>query len=61
METFSPPHLTIDLSTHLYYQLVYTVTDLLPPPLDDMPEALHTRIMPPLPRWSGRRFPCTDA
>jgi hypothetical protein len=43
METFSPPHQTIDLSTHLYYQLVYTLTDLLPPPLDDTPEALRTR------------------
>jgi hypothetical protein len=43
METFSPPHLAIDLSTPLYYQLVYTLTDLLPPPLDDTPEALHTR------------------
>ena len=43
METFSPPHPTIDLSTHLYYQLVYTLTDLLPPPLDDTPEALRTR------------------
>jgi hypothetical protein len=43
METLSPPHPTIDLSTHLYYQLVYTLTDLLPPPLDDTPEALRTR------------------
>jgi hypothetical protein len=43
METFSPPHPAIDLSTHLYYQLVYTLTDLLPPPLDDTQEALHTR------------------
>jgi hypothetical protein len=43
METFSPPHPAIDLSTPLYYQLVYTLTDLLPPPLDDTPEALHTR------------------
>jgi hypothetical protein len=43
MKTFSPPHLAIDLSTHLYYQLVYTLTDLLPPPLDDTPEALITR------------------
>jgi hypothetical protein len=39
----SPPHPTIDLSTHLYYLLVYTLTDLLPPPLDDTPEARHTR------------------
>jgi hypothetical protein len=43
METFSPPSQTIDLATHLYYQLVYTLTDLLPPPLDDTPEALRTR------------------
>src|SRR5476649_1778950 len=43
METFSPPRPAIDLATHLYYQLVYTLTDLLPPPLDDSPEALHTR------------------
>ena len=43
METCSPPHPAIDLSTELYYQLVYTLTDLLPPPLDDTPEALHVR------------------
>ena len=43
METSSPPHPVIDLSTPLYYQLVYTLTDLLPPPLDDTPQALHTR------------------
>src|ERR1700742_126936 len=43
METSSPPPQTIDLSTALYYQLVYTLTDLLPPPLDDMPEALRAR------------------
>jgi hypothetical protein len=43
METFSPPHPAIDLATPLYYQLVYTLTDLLPPPLDDTPEALHDR------------------
>jgi hypothetical protein len=43
METFSPPHPATDLSTPLYYQLVYTLTDLLPPPLDDTPEALHSR------------------
>jgi hypothetical protein len=34
METFSPPHPAIDLATDLYYQLVYTLTNLLPPPLD---------------------------
>jgi hypothetical protein len=43
METLSPPHPAIDLSTDLYYQLVHTLTSLLPPPLDDTPEALHTR------------------
>src|ERR1700709_1323351 len=43
METFSPPHPATDLSTNLYFQLVYTLTDLLPPPLDDTPEALLTR------------------
>jgi hypothetical protein len=34
MEASTPPHPAINLSTHLYYQLVYTLTDLLPPPLD---------------------------
>jgi hypothetical protein len=43
METSSPPQPAIDLSAHLYYQLVYTLTDLLPPPLDDTLEALHVR------------------
>jgi hypothetical protein len=43
METSPPPQPTIALSTHLYYQLVYTLTDLLPPPIDDSPEALYTR------------------
>jgi hypothetical protein len=43
METSAPPHPAINLSTHLYYQLVYTLTDLLPPPLDGSPEALRTR------------------
>jgi hypothetical protein len=43
METCFPPHPAFDLSTELYYQLVYTLTDLLPPPLDDTPEALHVR------------------
>jgi len=41
METLSPP--ATDLSTQLYCQLVYTLTDLLPPPLDDSPEALRAR------------------
>jgi hypothetical protein len=43
MKTLSPPHPAIDLSTPLYFQLVYTLTDLLPPPLDDSPEALRAR------------------
>jgi hypothetical protein len=43
METFSPPHPVIDLATDLYYQLVHTLTGLLPPPLDDTQEALCTR------------------
>jgi hypothetical protein len=43
METLSPPHPAIDLATPLYYQLVSTLTNLLPPPLDDTPEALCTR------------------
>ena len=43
METSSPPHPGIDLATHLYYQVVCTLTDLLPPPLDDTPQALRTR------------------
>jgi hypothetical protein len=43
METFVPSHPAIDLSTHLSYQLVYTLTDLLPPPIDDSPAALYTR------------------
>ncbi len=40
METPSPPHPAIDLSTH---QLVHTSTDPLPPPLDHTQEALRTR------------------
>jgi hypothetical protein len=43
METSSPPPQASDLSTNLYYQLVYTLTDLLPPPLDDTPGALRAR------------------
>jgi hypothetical protein len=43
METSSPPRPAIDLATPLYFQLVYTLTDLLPPPLDDTPEALRAR------------------
>ena len=43
METSTPPPQTIDLSPYLYQQLVYTLTDLLPPPFDDSPEALSAR------------------
>jgi hypothetical protein len=43
METFYSPHQAIDLSTPLYYQLVYTLTGLLPPPLDDTQDALRAR------------------
>jgi len=43
METLSSSHPAINLSTHLYHQLVYTLTDLLPPPLDGSPEALYAR------------------
>jgi hypothetical protein len=43
METSYRPNPIIGLSTDLYYQLVYTLTDLLPPPLDDTPDALRTR------------------
>jgi hypothetical protein len=43
MKTFSPPHPAIDRPSPLYYHLVYTLTDLLPPPLDDTPEALLAR------------------
>jgi hypothetical protein len=43
METLPAPQPDINLSTRLYYQLVYSLTDLLPPPLDDSPAALCTR------------------
>jgi hypothetical protein len=43
METASPPRPAIDLFTPLYYQLVYTLTALLPPPLDDTQEGLSAR------------------
>jgi len=33
----------IDLSKHLHYQLVSTLTGRVPPPLDDPPEALGAR------------------
>jgi hypothetical protein len=41
--TSSLPHPAIDLATQLYYQLVYTLTDLLPPPLDGTPKGLRAR------------------
>jgi hypothetical protein len=43
METLPPPHPAADHGAQLYYQLVYTLTDLLPPPLDDQPEAMRAR------------------
>jgi hypothetical protein len=43
MEPTSPPRPATDLATPLYFQLVYTLTDLLPPPLDDTPEGLRAR------------------
>ena len=43
METSAALYPAIDLSTSLYYQIVHTLTGLLPPPLDDTPEALHAR------------------
>jgi hypothetical protein len=43
METSTPPHPAINLSNDLYLQLVHTLTDLLPPPLDGSPDALRAR------------------
>ena len=43
METSPPPRSAIDLMPTLYYQLVYTLMDLLPPPLDDTAAALRAR------------------
>jgi hypothetical protein len=43
METSTPPPPSTNLSTQLYLQLVYTLTDLLPPPLDGSPGALRAR------------------
>jgi hypothetical protein len=43
METSTPPSPSTNLSTHLYHQLVYTLTDLLPPPIDGSPGALRAR------------------
>jgi hypothetical protein len=43
METSPAPQPATALTTNLHYQLVYTLTDLLPPPLDDTPAALRAR------------------
>ncbi len=43
METFAPSHPTTNLSPNVYFQLVHTLTTLLPPPLDGSPGALHAR------------------
>jgi hypothetical protein len=43
METPPPPRPAVDPFTYLYHQIVYTLTDLLPPPLDGSPEALRAR------------------
>ena len=43
METSTPLHPAINLANDLYRQLVYTLTDLLPPPLDGSPGALRAR------------------
>ncbi len=43
METSPPPRPAIDLMPALYYQLIHTLTALLPPPLDDTPAALRAR------------------
>jgi len=43
METLHKPHLAADPFPLLYHQLVYTLTGLLPPPLDGSPEALRAR------------------
>ncbi len=43
METLLPPHPAIDFPRPLIYQLVHTLTGLVPPPIDDSPEALRAR------------------
>ena len=43
METLSPPLPAPGLTGPLYYQLIYTLLSLLPPPLDDSPDARHVR------------------
>jgi hypothetical protein len=44
MQTFAPQPPDLTLSPALYNQLVYTLTPLLPTPLDDPPEALRARV-----------------
>ncbi len=43
MKTFPLPRSVNSLATRLYYRLVYTLTALLSPPIDDSPEALNAR------------------
>ncbi len=43
MKTSPPPRSAIDLMPTLYYQLVYTLMDMLPPPLDDTPAGVRAR------------------
>jgi hypothetical protein len=43
METSTPPPPATNPSTQLYHQLVYTLTDQLPPPHDSSPGALRAR------------------
>ena len=43
METSSSPYPIIGLSALVCRQLVYTLTRLLPPPIDDTPTALRAR------------------
>ncbi len=43
MEPFSPPRPAVALARPLYYQLIHTLNDLLPPPLAGSPEALCAR------------------
>jgi hypothetical protein len=43
MQTSAAQHAPSNLSPQLYYQLVHTLTALLPPPLDQSPAALRAR------------------
>jgi hypothetical protein len=43
MKTSSPPAPAVSLAPQLYFQVVHTLMDLLPPPLDDSPDALRAR------------------